>query len=173
MEIERNNTTPFLEFKLAKELFAIKIENVLEVFSKQEITPVPKSSDYVMGVINFRGNIIPVIDTFTKFNVNKPPSFNKSVIIILELTIENKIIKFGIIADKVLDVLDIENTDIYNLPEIGNSYNSEYLLGIIDDKFGYVILLDIVKIFSKEDVKVFKDNKDNHFADIEPVKISN
>ena len=145
----------YLTFELKKEHFAVKVTNVLEVMQKKRITHVPKASDHVLGIINFRGNILPVIDTYSKFNLSQPDDETKNVIIVLEIVIDEKIKEMAVVADKVKDVIEINQSEIQPLPELGLSYNNDYISGAINRDENFILLLNIEKAFSDIDL----DNK--------------
>lgn len=157
----------FLSFKLDDEIFAISVYKVLEVLEKQKITKVPNVPDYIKGVINFRGDILPVIETRLKFNMPERKANDAYVIIVLELEIDGKHIVLGAIADGVKDVLDIPEAQIKQVPEMGNRYNAQFLAGMIKIDDGFIMILDIDKVFSVKDLDILKATSDEGEAQIE------
>ncbi len=103
----------YLSFQLDDEIFAINVKKVLEVLQMQKITKVPKTPDYIKGVINFRGEILPVIDTRQKFSLNKVEDYTKFVIIMLNFVRDHKEQKFGAIVDSVMDVFEYNGVDCF------------------------------------------------------------
>jgi purine-binding chemotaxis protein CheW len=146
----------YLSFKLDKEIFAVSVYKVLEVLQKQNVTQVPKAPEYIRGVINFRGEILPVVETRTKFNMPEREEDGKYVIIVLDLQINGHKLILGAMADGVKDVLEIKEEDIKDVPEMGSNYNTEFMEGMLKVDEGFIMVLDIDKVFSVEDVALFE-----------------
>ena len=144
----------YLIFELEKEYFALDVHNLIEAIEIQEITPVPETPDYIKGIINFRGDILPVVDMNIKFNLKKDKDLSDSVILVLDFTLNDKKIKLGAIVDSVSDVLEVDFTDIASLPEIGTKYDTNYIKGIIKYKGEFVVLPDIQKIFAADEISI-------------------
>lgn len=138
----------YLTFELTQEYFAVPVTNVLEVMQKQHITHIPKAPEHVLGIINFRGNILPVIDTYQKFNLPKTGDSDKHVVIVFEITENDKKTEIAALADSVKDVIEINPSEIQPLPELGLSYNVAYISGAIRYKDNFILLLNIEKVFS-------------------------
>lgn len=147
----------YLSFKLADEMFAISVHSVLEVLEYQNITKVPKAPKYIRGVINFRGEILPVIETRRKFNMPDDEDIDKSVIIVLELDINKKHTMLGAMADGVNDVLDFGGDDIRKVPEMGSRYNTEFLDGMVKTDDGFIMILNINKVFSADEIHMINE----------------
>ena len=155
IEIKKDS---YLSFKLNKEFFAVEVKKVLEVLDKQYITRVPKSPEYIKGVISFRGEILPVIETRRKFNMPLIDKDADYVIIILDLIINDKSLQLGAIADGVNDVLEITDDQIKSVPEMGSNYNTEFITGMIKLDNNFIMILNVDKVFSVDEVKL--KNKD-------------
>ena len=138
----------YLTFRLHKEDYGIEILKVREIFGMQEITSVPGVPEYVKGVINLRGRIIPVIDLRLKFDF-KEIEYNKETCIIVVLIEE---ILVGIIVDTVSEVVDIPGDDIEQSPSFGADTPTEYLLGMGKVKERVIILLNVEKVFSVQEI---------------------
>jgi len=149
---KKKNT--FLSFRIGKETFAVSVQKVLEVLEKQYITEVPNVPEFVEGVINFRGKIIPVIDSRRKFNLPKRAEDEKYVVIVFDTQVEEKKMLIGAMADSVHDVLALDENNILDVPEMGYNYNAEFLLGMLKNETSFTMILDIDKVFSKEDVNL-------------------
>ncbi len=144
----------FLSFILNKELFAINVKNVLEVIQGPEITPIPKTSDYIKGIINFRGEVLTVVESRKKFNMPDAPKEMEEIIVVLELEVNDLIVKLGVTVDKVKDVIEIKATEIKPIPDLGLKYNPDFVIGAIKINEGFLMLLDAEKIFSTEEVEL-------------------
>jgi len=165
MEKSKKRKNTFLSFGIGRETFAVSVSKVLEVLEKQHITEIPNVPDYIKGVINFRGNIIPVIETRKKFNLQEREEGKKYVIIVLDLRVKGNKTIIGAIADKVNDVLAFEDNAIQQVPELGIRYNTEFLAGMIKEGDSFTMILDIDKIFSQEEVDIFSKNDKSVLAD--------
>ena len=152
---KRKNT--FLSFRIGKETFAVSVQKVLEVLERQYITEVPNVPEYVEGVINFRGKIIPVIDTRLKFNLPKRAQNDKYVVIVFDIHVEEKKMLIGAMADSVHDVIGIEDNSILEVPKMGFAYETEFLLGMLKSENSFTMILDIDKVFSKEDISILSE----------------
>ena len=154
---------PFLTFIIENEELAVEVTKVIEVLRNQEIFDVPKTEDYIAGIINFRGEVLTVVDMRKKINLAKTSILKKIVIIVFDLNFDNKKIRVGAIADKVLNVININENEIKPVPEFGNYYNPEYLKGAIKTNDSFAMILDIEKIFSFKDVEIIdKIKKENN-----------
>jgi len=151
----------FLSFNLSSEIFAITVTKVLEVLEIQPVTKVPQTPEYIRGVINFRGDILPVIDTRRKFNMESVADTPKTVIIVLDLVIFNKKLIVGIIADSVKDVIEISPSDVKEVPSLGSRYNSDFLEGMIKTDSGFIMILNIEKVFTADDVSLVENSTES------------
>ena len=155
----------FLSFKIGKETFAVSVHKALEVLEKQYITQVPNVPSYIEGVINFRGHIIPVIDTRVKFNLPKRAANDKYVVIVFDLMVENKKMLIGAMADSVHDVIAFDEENILDIPELGFNYNTEFILGMLkNSENSFTMILDIDRVFSAEEVNLMKKVKEENPA---------
>lgn len=143
----------FLSFRLGKETFAVSVIKVLEVLQQQHITEIPDVPSYIKGVINFRGDILPIFDSRLKFNLKVDEDEEKNVIIVLDLTNDNQKMRIGAIADGVKDVLAFDETEIKPVPEMGLKYNAEYINGMIKSGDSFIMILNVDKVFTAEEVK--------------------
>ncbi len=151
----------FLSFRLGKETFAVSVKKVLEVLQQQHITEVPDVPPYIKGVINFRGDILPICDARIKFNLPVQSNDEKSVVIVLDLQNNDRTIRIGAIADGVKDVISIEETDIRPVPEMGLKYNAEYLSGMIKSGDTFIMVLNVDKVFTTDDVTQIQTSIEN------------
>lgn len=141
-----NNT--YLSFVVGDELFAVNVHKVLEVLQKQRITIVPNTPDFVKGIINFRGEIVPVFETRTKFNLTERDALESYVIMILELQIGEASIRVGAVVDKVKNVITIDDNDVKPVPPMSSKFNSDFIHGIAKENESFLLLLNVDKIFS-------------------------
>jgi len=169
MAIAKNkHKNTFLSFHIGKEIFAISVKKVLEVLEKQHITEIPDVPDYVKGVINFRGDILPVIDTRIKFKI---PIINDQsfVVIVMEVSENEKNMRICAIVDNVQDVIAVDDTEVKPVPELGLKYKSDFLTGMIKTETSFIMILDINKVFSFEEIEMMNDLKPNQIQNSETI----
>ena len=138
----------YLTFALAEEEYGLEILKVREIISMSEITSVPKTPEYVKGVINLRGKVIPVVDLRLKFVMEEIAYTDETCIIVVDVNG----VEMGIIVDHVSEVLDIASGDIEDGPEFGASVDIDFILGMGKAEGRVTILLDISKVISTGDV---------------------
>jgi purine-binding chemotaxis protein CheW len=157
-KIEAQVFNSYLTFMLGNEHFAVDVIKVEEILEVPKITNVPRSPDYLRGVINLRGNVLPVIDTRVKFNMSETKLELDTCIVVLELEIEGELITLGALVDAVTEVIELQLNDIKPSPSIGSSYHPEFIEGVTRVHDNFIMLLNIGKVFSIEDVSVFNDS---------------
>ena len=143
-----DNVSTFLSFKLGKELFAINVAKVLTILELRPITKVPNSPDYMRGVINLRGNVLPVIDMRLKFKMESTEFTKNTCIIVLNVVVDNEDIQLGMLVDAVDRVLEIKDSEIEESPTIGTKYKTEFIQGMFKLDSGFIMLLNIDLIFN-------------------------
>lgn len=132
----------FLSFFLGKEEYAIEILKVQEIIGLMPITPVPKMPNYIRGVFNLRGKIVPVMNLRQRFDLPAIEDTDETCVIVVQ---EGKYL-MGVLVDKVSEVSDISSSDIEEVPAIGFSNNSEYLSGIGKIKDSVKMIVDVHKV---------------------------
>jgi len=154
----------YLTFVLGDELFAVPVTQVLEVLQKQRITAVPKSPLHILGIINFRGDILPVINTRQKFNLLPANSDDNQVVIVFEiLNLDKTKTNIAAIANTVNDVIQIHDHEIKTVPELGLNYDSRFIAGAVQRNNTFILLLDVEKLFSPQDASNYVQNSLNNF----------
>ena len=138
----------YLTFLLGNESFAVSVSNVLEVLQKRQVTKVPKTPEHIRGIINFRGDILPVVDTRRKFAMEILQDTEKYIVIVFEITNSTKKISIAATADAVKDVIEIKENEIKEVPELGLSFDSQFIQGAIRRNDEFILLLNIEKVFS-------------------------
>ena len=146
------NTHTYLTFRLGKEFFAANVSNVLNILEMLPITQIPKAPEYMKGVVNLRGAVLPVIDTRIKFGMPATELGANTAILVLNVHIEGKEVKLGAIVDSVDEVMELEESQIQQPPGIGVKYKSEFILGMAQKESGFIMLLDMDKVFSTDEI---------------------
>ncbi len=142
----------YLTFTLADEEYGIGILKIKEIIGVMPITPVPQTANFVKGVINLRGRVIPVVDLRLRFDMETANYTEKTCIVVVEIEGTNGIILMGIVVDAVSEVLNIKEDDIEDTPEFGARLNTEYILGMAKSDGSVKILLDIDKVLSPQEI---------------------
>lgn len=141
-------TAQYITFKLGDELFAINVTQVREVLDLTQITRVPTAPDYMRGVVNVRGNAVPVVDLRLKFGLPKAPDTVQSRIVVLELDLDGEKVILGGLADSVHEVIELEPNQIDEPPRIGMRWRTDLIQGMGKRGDQFIIILDINRVFS-------------------------
>ena len=144
--------TSYLTFKLGDEEFAAHVSKVLNILELTKITEVPKAPNYMTGVINLRGSVLPVIDTRIKFGMT-PTEFSASTcIVVMDIDLEGESVHVGALVDSVQAVIEIEPNQIMPPPSLGNKYRSEFIEGVANVNDTFVMILNMDEVFSSEEL---------------------
>ena len=147
------NENKFLSFFLGSEEYGVEILRVREIIGLIDITPLPQMPDYVKGVINLRGKIIPVIELRAKFSLDPKAYTEETCVIVVEVTEgDDDRFHMGVIVDNVNEVIDIPRSHIDPAPRFGGAMNTSYILGMGKVKNKVLTLLDIDKVMSQSDL---------------------
>ncbi len=146
-----------LTFSLAKEVFALDIANVREVLELTAITKIPRTPDFMRGVINLRGHAVPVMDMRRKFGMPAAETTVDTCIIIVEVDYEGEEIIMGGLVDSVREVFEIAPERIEAAPRMGTSISTDYIKGIGKQDDQFIIILDIGKVFSSAELALAKE----------------
>jgi purine-binding chemotaxis protein CheW len=157
-------TAQYITFKLGDELFAINVGQVREVLDLSLITKVPTAPDYMRGVVNVRGNAIPVVDLRLKFGLPKVADTLQTRIVVLELVLDGETVVLGGLADSVHEVIELEPNQINEPPRIGMRWKSELIQGLGKRGDQFIIILDIARVFSTEDMAMLSLTSENAVA---------
>jgi len=147
-----NREGKYLTFTLANEEYGIGILKIKEIIGMISITSVPRTPDYVKGVINLRGKVIPVVDLRLKFGMEAIDYNERTCIIVLEIGNPNSALMIGIVVDSVSEVLNIKGDDIEDAPHFGTILDTDYILGMAKSQDSVKILLNIDEILKTDEV---------------------
>ena len=142
----------YLTFALADEEYGISILKIREIIGIMPITSVPRTPEFVKGVINLRGKVIPIIDLRLRFGMEPMEYTDRTCIIVVEINAQDITIQIGAIVDTVSEVLNIKAEDIEDTPAFGASLDTEYILGMAKVSVGVKILLDIDRVLNNEEI---------------------
>lgn len=143
----------YLTFFLANGECAISILKVREIIEYDTITTVPKIPQWMRGVINLRGSVVPVVDLAAKFGMEQKSVGKTTCIVIVEAQFENQQTTVGLIVDAVSQVMELSDDDIQPVPEFGTSVNMDYLIGMAQSGKKFALLLDVDKVLTTEELR--------------------
>lgn len=142
----------YLTFRLGPEEFGVRVDKVREIMGIQEITAVPQTPDYLKGVINLRGKVVPVVDLRLKFGLPAAEYTQRTCIVVVQVAGESTTIQVGLVVDSVSEVVNLAGGDIENTPDFGEKLSTPFILGMAKLKGKVKILLDIDRVVSARDV---------------------
>jgi purine-binding chemotaxis protein CheW len=142
----------YLTFSLAKEEYGIGIKKIKEIIGMMPVTSVPRTPDFVKGVINLRGKVIPVIDLRLRFGMEAVEHTERTCIIVVEVQGGAGKLVIGIVVDSVSEVLNIKGYDIEDTPAFGATLDTQYILGMAKMEGGVKILLDIDRVLGAGEI---------------------
>jgi len=151
------SSSQYLTFRLGEEVFALDIAQVREVLDYTAITRVPRMPEFMRGVINLRGSVVPVVDLRQKFGMSPTERTVNTCIVIAEVTIEAERTLLGALADSVQEVIDLEPGQIEPAPRIGASVRTEFIRGMGKRDGGFVIILDVDRVFSMDELALVQE----------------
>lgn len=146
-------TRQYLTFKLAEEIFAVDVAKVREILEWTTITKVPQTPEYMCGVINLRGSVVPVIDLNQKFGMAATDKTVNTCIIVVEVAQDEDIIVLGALADSVQEVFELEPGQIEPAPKIGTNLNTDFIQGMGKHNDTFIMILDIDRVFTDMSLK--------------------
>ncbi|MBF0516478.1 MAG: chemotaxis protein CheW [Nitrospirae bacterium] len=144
--------TQYLTFKLEEEVFALDISKVREVLEFSTVTKVPRTPEFMRGVINLRGSVVPVVDLRLKFGMTRTEKTVNTCVIIVEVSFEQESMVLGALADSVQEVIELEPEKIEPAPAIGMQLRTDFIKGMGKRDEEFIIILDIDKIFTAEEL---------------------
>lgn len=144
-------TGKHLVFRLAGEEYGFPVLKVQEIVQWTELTRVPRVPDFILGVINLRGKVVPVIDLHVRFGLPPAPVTPRTCVVVLQVPRESGLLVSGVVADDVLEVLDVPAEQVGPPPEFGARVNTEFIAGIVQAESRVILLLNAEKILDSRD----------------------
>jgi purine-binding chemotaxis protein CheW len=158
MKMSKGCEGKYLTFSLAGEEYGIGILKVKEIIGMMSITRIPQTPDYVKGVINLRGKVIPVIDLRLKFGLDVTEHTERTCVVVVEVSREGGHVLMGCIVDSVSEVLNIRENEIEETPDFGTSLDTRFILGMAKVASSIKILLDIDKVLGSIEIETGNDS---------------
>ncbi len=147
----------YLTFKLGEEVFAIDVAKVREVLDLTTITKIPRTPDYMSGVINLRGGVVPVVDLRLCFEMSKTEKTVNTCIVVVEVLLEGESTVIGALADSVEEVIDLEPDQIEPAPRIGTRIRTDFIKGMGKRDALFIMILDIDRVFSSGELNAIAE----------------
>ncbi|MCD6272714.1 MAG: chemotaxis protein CheW [Deltaproteobacteria bacterium] len=160
-------TTQYLTFGLGEEEFALEITKVREVMDYTTITKVPRMPEFLSGVINLRGNVVPVIDLRLKLGMSATQKTVDTCIVIMEIMVDGEPIDMGALTDSVQEVIDLDSARIEPPPRLGTKLNTEFIRGMGKRDDNFLIILNIDKVLSGDEREVVQNMEGGLVSDSE------
>lgn len=148
----------YLTFKLEDEIFGANVSKVLNILEMTKITKVPKAPNYMKGVINLRGAVLPLIDTRIKFDMGETNYTTNTCILVLDIDMAGESVHVGALVDSVQEVIEIDEATIQPPPSIGSKYKSEFIEGMAKVNEEFIMLLNMDLIFSTDELSLLRDS---------------
>ena len=153
---EITDTRQYLTFKLGDEVFAIEVSKVREVLDFPAITKIPRTPDFMSGVINLRGNVVPVVDLRLCFEMSKTEKTLNTCIVVMEMLLDGESTVIGALADSVEEVIDLEPEQIQPAPRMGTQIRTDFIKGMGTRDAQFIMILDIDRVFSVEELSAVR-----------------
>ena len=158
---EITETRQYLTFKLGNEVFATDVAKVREVLDLTSVTEIPRTPEFMAGVINLRGSVVPVVDLRLCFGMSKTQSTRNTCIVVVEVLLDNESIVIGALADSVEEVIDLEPDQIQPAPRMGTQIRTDFIKGMGKRDAQFIMILDIDRVFSAEDLAAVRTPESN------------
>lgn len=147
----------YLTFTLAEEVYAVNVTQVQEVLEYVPITKVPRTPNFMRGVINVRGSVVPVLDLRLKFDMEQTQQTVDTCIVVMEIAVEGESQTIGALADSVQEVVSISPESIEPSPKIGTQIRADFIKGMGKQDDHFVMILDIDRVFSSEELVIAQE----------------
>jgi len=155
--VSESTTIQCLSFRLDEELFAVDVTRTREVLDFTSVTRVPQTPRYMLGVINLRGSVVPVIDLRLKFGLPEIERSRETCIVVLEVELDGERTVVGAVADSVQEVMELDAGRIEPPPRLGTRLRTEFIRGMGNHGDRLLILLDIDRIFSSDELSLVQE----------------
>jgi purine-binding chemotaxis protein CheW len=152
-----DKTAQYLTFALGKDTFAVDIAPIREIIEYPGLTEIPMMPDFLRGVINLRGAVVPVIDLSVRFGRGETAIGRRTCVVIIEIAIDDGQHALGILVDGVNEVLEVETSQIENRPEFGMGMRADFVNGMIRIDGRFIIILDVNQVLSSKELIALVD----------------
>jgi purine-binding chemotaxis protein CheW len=153
---EKIESRQYLTFRMDQEVFALDIMNIREILELKEITKVPQTPEFMCGVINLRGSVVPIVDLRLKFGMGQTEKTVHTCVVILEVEMDGDVMVLGCLADSVQEVIDLGSDQIEPAPKLGAQLETKFIRGIGRWNDEFVMILDVDNVFSTDELGSIK-----------------
>lgn len=154
IEDDQENQDQYLTFIVQGNVFGMDILGIKEIIEYCPLTRVPLVPDYIRGVLNLRGRVIPVIDLNVRFCLEKTDTTKKTCIVVVEVHCEDEVIEMGMLIDEVLEVKEILGDQLEKAPDFGANIRTDFIKGMARQDQGFIVLLELDKVVSVSELTV-------------------
>ncbi len=151
----------YLTMNLGKELYGIPVLKVQQIIGKTEITEIPRMPEFIKGVINLRGKIIPLMDLRLKFGLEEKEYTDRTIFVVLEVAFEDEKKQMAIVVDAVSEVINIEDDAIEPPPRYGVEVDNDFIVGMAKKNDKVIMLLDIERVLTKKEMSFITQQSEN------------
>jgi purine-binding chemotaxis protein CheW len=144
----KSSEAQFVTFSLGDEVFAVPVEVVREILDHEEAFKIPHGPEYLLGLRDVRGQGVPVIDLRLRLGLTRTVKTPHTRILVLDIPMSNRTLALGLVADKVFEVTPFRRDQIETAPDIGVSWSSDYIAGIVRRDGDFVVIIDLARLFS-------------------------
>jgi purine-binding chemotaxis protein CheW len=141
----------YINLRIGTENFAINVDKVLEIIQLEKLTCIPNSPDFILGILNFRGSIVPIIDMHKRFRIITDDNYGK-MIVVVDITHKNENILMGLLVDQVTNVVEFEFKSIRSVPDLGIKYNPEFIEGFVEYNGKFIMVMNIDRVLSVDEL---------------------
>lgn len=156
MKTTKHIINSYLSFSLEEEEFAVNVSCVLNILEMSRITKIPRAPVYMLGVINLRGEVLPLVDLHIKFGMEPAVIDSNTCILVMDLVLDGEEIKVGAMVDSVKEVHEIQPQEILPAPSIGSRYRSDVIEGLYKNKDAFIMILEMNKVFTLDELYEMK-----------------
>lgn len=153
-ESTEDKTTQYLTFTINNETYALKVINVKEVLEFTTVSKVPRMPDFMRGIINLRGSVVPVVDLKMKFGLGETEKGIDTSIIVTEVRLDDELVTMGLLTDSVKEVIEMNDEEIEPTPYIGTKIDTAFIKGMGRKDDNFLIVLDIEKVLTVSEINM-------------------
>jgi purine-binding chemotaxis protein CheW len=143
-------STQYVTLELGQDIFAVPVHQVREILDLRPMTYIPEAPDFFLGLIDVRGQSVPVIDLRLKLGMAKAKPTEQTRILVTSVCVNEKILLLGLMTDKVIEVVSIASDTMENAPDIGAEWRSQYIQGVSRTGKGFVVIFDLSALFASD-----------------------
>lgn len=141
----------YVTFSLGEEVFAVPVEVVREILDHEDAFKIPHGPEYLLGLRDVRGQGVPVIDLRLRLGMTRTVKTPHTRILVMDIPMSDRLLALGLVADKVFEVAPFRRDQIETAPDIGISWSSDYIAGVVRREGDFVVIIDLARLFSDEE----------------------